>query len=635
MSFHPTTGRVDLDGTPFANGVIHFQFADFARDSTLLKWRRSGNAFAASADDLEFRVDTPHDTLKIEVRNKGKRERFWVETQVVFAPADLDEPLPAREWREYIHAQNMGLNCGVKKVGLATRWLANNPESSMTYALRRDADGLTILLASVPPLAPDYVYFRALHAEGHMEGDFGLTIRSEQARLLKPGRKGAVSPILVKTGDDPSALLEGLGDRYAKAMGLPRRAPVAGWNSWDYYAGAVRSEHMFANQRAAKKRFGDKVRYFVIDEGWEPRWGDWVANWKFPEGTKAFCKKVKAAGGLPGVWTAPLLVNRYTNLYRDHPDWFARDDAGDIPNDLLAYGPMSYLDPTHPEAAAWLVALFRRLRRDGFEYFKIDFSQQVLECSRFHDMTVGRGGILRRTFELIREGIGEKAYLLGCGAPYESVVGIVDAVRIVGDIHDYWSHVMRNAPDIAARWWMHGKLWSNDADFLVVRSEDTSPDLSLRRQGVDQPLPATSTGWLAGRPFRLNEARVHAMLVLLSGGDVILGDDLGKLNAAGLAVLRKVLDAPRTRAATPLDLFDRHDALPSLWVKEEEDHHFIGVFNWDEEPRDFRVDLDLLPDAPRGRVRTFWGEEEVEPLDNAVSLRLAPRSCEGLMVYKG
>ena len=109
---------------------------------------------------------------------------------------------------------------------------------------------------------------------------------------------------------------------------------------------------------------------------------------------------------------------------------------------------------------------------------------------------------------------------------------------------------------------------------------------------------------------------------------------MSKLNAEGLAVLRKVLDAPRTRAATPMDLFGRHDTLPSLWVKEEEDFHFIGVFNWDEDPKDCQIDLNVLPEDRRGRVRTFWGEQEVEPLDNAISLRLDPRSCEGLMIFK-
>ena len=634
ITFTPKTGLVALADTPFDKGRVVFRFREFSCASDQLRWRKSGAAFVAAALDCEFRISTPRGALKIELKNKAGSNRFLVEVRIVFSPEDMDDPPACREFREYIHSFSLGKGSGAKKVGLATRWMENNPESSMAYALQHIATGRAVLVANAPPLSTDFLTFRALHADAHMEGAFGLLIRSDQQKLLKPGRKAAVSPIQCLTGDDPIALLEELGQRWAKALGRDPRERRVGWNSWDYYAGAVTAENIYANQREAKRRFRGRVRCFVIDEGWEPRWGDWVANWKFPKGTKAFCRKIKAGGGVPGVWTAPLLVNKYTGLFRDNPGWFARDAEGQVAGSALSYGPMAFLDVTHPEADEFLEGVFRRLRRDGFEYFKVDFTQCVLDAALFHDMSVGRGGILRKAFETIRRGVGPDAYVLACGAPYESVVGLVDAVRTTGDIHDFWCHVKRNAPSIAARWWMHGALWNNDPDFLIVRSEDTSPDPQLRRAGPAAPMPPTGIAWLGGRPFTINEVRAYALLVYLSGGDIILGDDLAQLNKEGLDIIRKVLDTPNTRAAVPLDLFARHDAAPALWIKEEDDFHLIAVFNWEEDPKDCEIDLNAVALREHGRVRAFWSGQTVTPVNNAVSMRLDPRSCEALMIFK-
>ena len=627
------TGTLSLLDTGLAKGRLTLDFREFRVTSDCLSWRERQGVWAATAHDCELRVSTPRGVLRIETVNTGERDVFLNHVGITFAPDEQDEPLSAREHMEYVHSQDLGKLSGVKKVGLPNRWLKPNPESGMVYAVRNIGTGRTWMVSCLPPHAGDYVTFRALHDAPHCEGTFGLSVRSEQQRLIRPGRKAAVSPIQCQTGDDPLGMLEHLGDQWAKARKRPLRDVVVGWNSWDYFAGAVTAQDMHKNQRRAKRLFGDKVRYFVIDEGYEPRWGAWVANWKFPEGLKTFCRKVKREGGIPGVWTAAFVVNNYTDVYRANPHWFGRDDGGRIVQDLLSYGPMSYLDITHPEVQQFVGDFFKRLRGDGFEYFKVDFGQLVLKCTQFHDMTLGRGGILRKGFQVIRDAIGEDAYLLGCGAPYESVAGIVDAVRATGDIHNFWAHVLANAASLSARWWMHRKLWNIDPDFFIVRSEDTTPDRQLYRPYNPKPFDMADW-WLAGRELVLNEVHVYALLVYLSGGDIVLGDDLTQLDRKGVDVIRKVLDTPATKAARPVDLFGRHDALPSLWAKEEEDFHFVGVFNWEEDPADCRVDLGQVGVTECGEVRTFWSEQVLEPQGNAVTLHLPPRSCEGLVVAK-
>ena len=180
-------------------------------------------------------------------------------------------------------------------------------------------------------------------------------------------------------------------------------------------------------------------------------------------------------------------MNTYTPLFLEKPEWFAERADGQLQTDSYAYGPMAYLDVTRSEVLAFVKGIFRRLRAAGFEYFKVDFTQEVLECQVFHDRTLPRGAIIRKAFQTIRDAIGKKAYLLSCGAPYESVTGIADAVRITGDIHNFWSHVVMNATGVAARWWMHRKLWNNDPDFLIVRSPETCTRSDLNRAFTPKP----------------------------------------------------------------------------------------------------------------------------------------------------
>jgi len=213
------------------------------------------------------------------------------------------------------------------------------------------------------------------------------------------------------------------------------------------------------------------------------------------------------------------------------------------------------------------------------------------------------------------------------------VLGVVDAVRTTGDIHNFWAHVLANAASMAARWWTHRKLWNVDPDFLIVRTPETTDDKQLNRTLSVKPFSYRDY-WVAGRELNINEARAYALLVYLSAGDVILGDDLAKLNAQGVDILRKVLDRRLEDAAVPLDMFDHHGGLPALWMAEEEDWHFLGVFNWEEEYLEFHVDLKELGIGDCRDIELLWSGKKLQPESGLMTVRLAPRSCEGLRIWK-
>jgi len=629
-------GTLAFPSTPFSRGHVQVAGDGFSAAPSGLAWRPAPAGFRAEASGLEIRVRLRPAGFSISVRNRRSAPLTLREIRIRFEAAEQREPLQADDWLEFIHGFNFAAPSGVKRVGLANTWLPHNPESSLVYALRRRTTGDVLLFSSLPPHRGDFVRFQALHEAPHLEGRFGLLIVSRQDRLLKPGAVAESTTIQAVTGADPLRLLESVGARWARARRRPLKPVETGWNSWDYYSGAVSARVMRDNQRAAGAALGTRLRTWVIDEGWEPRWGAWVPNWKFPDGLRTFCRETRARGGRPGIWTAPLLVNTYLDLFADRPDWFLRDAQGQIVQRRYTYGPMAFLDVTHPEAAAWLTAVFTRLRKAGFSYFKVDFTQEILAAAAWHDPTVPRGALLNRAFRLIRRAIGPDAYLLACGAPYESVTGLVDAVRVTGDIHHFWSHIRFNAGSLAARWWMHRRLWNVDPDFLIVRTAETCTLKRRYRPFTERPVHYdVAQYWTSGREMTLREARTLALLVYVSGGDLFLSDPIPSLNAEGRKLLRTVLKQPLPEAATPIDLFDRHDGLPRLWLTREPGSAFLGVFNWEEDPADLRIDLSSLGLASARAVRSFWSNEAVPLQDRAFTVRLNARESQGFRIRTG
>jgi len=520
-------------------------------------------------------------------------------------PGAFSPALPTAPFRELVHGGSFrNVASGVRCVGRETADLDAASPGNLLVVYQHDG-GTALLLGVIPPLGEAFSELVTLHSEPHLEGDFGVEIRHVFDCTVAPDQAVRTAPVVALSGAAGVELMAAFGELWQKRLERrPAHPPTVGWNSWDYYSGAITRRDMDENLEAAAELLGDGPRYLVIDEGWEQQWGTWEPNGKFADGLEAYCRHVRERGWIPGIWTAPLLVNTYNPLYLQRPDWFAARADGQVQIDSYAYGPMAYLDVTRPDVIAHIENLFRRLRAAGFEYFKVDFSHCILNAERFGDPGVGRADLIRRAFAAIRRAIGDDAYLLSCGSPYESVAGLVDGVRTTGDIHIHWGHVLRNAGALSARWWMQGRLWNCDPDFLVVRGPDTARPPYSRRQ-VNAPL-GLKPGWLAGRVFNEMEARTWALLVHLTGGDVVLSDPLRQLLPAGLDILRAVR-SPRPAAAVPADLFESEQDLPRTWVSRGIGDTLVGLFNWSDKPA--RLDFEPAEHGLRSAPVDFWTGE--------------------------
>ena len=358
---------------------------------------------------------------------------------------------------------------------------------------------------------------------------------------IAPGASFEFERVRFALADDPDRLLE----RYADELGEANAARTGsafqvGWCSWYQFFHAVTEDDVLRNLEALSKRRTEiPVDVVQIDDGFQRAIGDWLeTNQKFPRGLAPVAQEIRAAGFRPGIWTAPFCVVPESRLYEAHPDWLLRQRDGAhrglLHREWSASGEVFVLDPSHEDVRRHLVRVFAGLRGMGFTYHKLDFLYTAAMQADAADPAITRAGRLRRGLEAIRDGVGDDAFVLGCGCPQGAAVGLVDGMRVSADTAPHWSiepgaaipgiegtlpSVENAIAGISGRAWMHRRLWQNDPDCLMVRTDDTglAPD----------------------------EAATLAGVIATSGGMVMVSDDVASLPPEACERVREVVELAR------------------------------------------------------------------------------------------
>ena len=224
-----------------------------------------------------------------------------------------------------------------------------------------------------------------------------------------------------------------------------------------------------------------------VDDGWQINIGDWEANQKFPSGMNALAEKIKSTGRRAGLWLAPLLATSSSKLFRQHADWFLRDERGRFVSAGFNWGESLYaLDTTHPDVTSWLIALMKQVRTWGFDYLKLDFLYAgALKGKRTKDMP--REAAYRECLRVMREAMGTDAFFLTCGTPILPAIGMCDAIRVGPDVSHDWenyrnAHLLYNPSTpgtrnairtVIHRLWL-GSLLHIDPDVAYFESKENS-----------------------------------------------------------------------------------------------------------------------------------------------------------------
>ncbi len=448
-------------------------------------------------------------------------------------------------------------------------------------------------------------HFGTLEALLYDRPSLRLWAGGDHARL-DSGREMCTDWAVLAAGalEDPT-LLETYLDSAAveNQVQLPESVP-SGWCSWYHFYTNVTAKSVIDNLDAvAANRSRLPLEFIQIDDGFETQVGDWYTfKPTFPDGVAPLADRIRAAGLTPGLWLAPFIVHPKSQLEHQHPNWLLRDQRGKPVNAGFVWNAFTHgLDLTVPEALGYACGVVKTAKEEWkYPYLKLDFLYAAALPGVYNDPTQTRAQVLRKGMQALRDAVGTGTFLLGCGAPLGSVLGLVDAMRIGADVSGDWlpafynirfpfkneAHIpsARNSiNNILTRAPLHRRWWINDPDCLLVR-----PDT------------------------RLTLAEVHtlATAIALTGGSLLVSDDLPALPADRLR-LAQVLLPVIGKTAEIIDLFE--STPPALLRIDLQSAigswHVLARFNWNDQPlawtfnpADFR-----LPDGDY-TLHAFWDD---------------------------
>ncbi|MCK4591753.1 MAG: alpha-galactosidase, partial [Candidatus Latescibacteria bacterium] len=431
---------------------------------------------------------------------------------------------------------------------------------------------------------------------------------------IASGEQLQVETLYMDFRADPFEALETYGDIIATINHLPKieNTPLL-WCSWYSHRLTITEDAVLENAEEIAKRFKHYgVDTLQIDYGWGFRDtpGEWMAHpERFPRGLEWLSRKLKDMDLKLGLWLCPFFIGGQSRFFKDHPDCLLKVPGSETlvkhswrwntqPRDT--WQDVYQLDTTKPKSEKWLKNVFKEISSWGVRYFKLDFLEScspepppVSADSSEDYYRCREGERVRVGLSAIREAVGEDAYLLGCNLPITHGIGVLSAIFTaldVGNATGNYEHLKSRMTTVISRYWQQKRLWHNDPDVLT-----------LSEAFLDR-----------GTVCEMGEARIRTTCVALSGGPVLLGDDLPSLSEERLRMMTLCLPAYGV-TAKPVDLF-KNDS-PQIWdMKVETDWgkwNVVGLFNYEkgESAVDVRF-ADLRLDTEKAYlVWEFWEEE--------------------------
>jgi alpha-galactosidase len=428
--------------------------------------------------------------------------------------------------------------------------------------------------------------------------------------LLEPGTQittdwAVIQFVDIDAPDPLRPYLEAVAREHNLSPSISGSQSSIGWCSWYQFYQDISEENIRKNLASASALKNDlPFDLFQIDDGFQAQVGDWLEFAPtFPNGIAPLAESIQQVNLSPGLWLAPFIMHSKAKIKSRHPNWLLRNRFGLYANAGFVWDNFNKgLDLTHPQALDYVKNVIRTaVHRWGFQFLKLDFLFAAAIKGRFQDRTKTRAQVLRTGLEAVREEAGPDVHLLGCGVPLGPSIGIFDSMRIGADVDPHWQPTHKGVQALfrneyampstcnaiqnaLTRAFMHRRWWINDPDCLLVRPESH---------------------------LTLEEVHSLATVIALSGGPILLSDDLTKLPPERLQIVRQLVPLIGKRPRV-MDWFDaptprllRLDLANSTgkW-------HLLGIFNWDEKERDLSLSLEKF-DLSSGEylAREFWSGE--------------------------
>ncbi len=152
-------------------------------------------------------------------------------------------------------------------------------------------------------------------------------------------------------------------------------------NNWEATAWDFTQAQILKIARTAKDL---GIELFVLDDGWSKNrkddstgLGDWTSDpEKLPDGIKGLSEKIRETGLSFGLWFEPEMLNRDSDLFREHPGWVVK-----TPGRIMSHGRNEYvLDYSRHEVVDYIFERMAAVLKEGkVSYVKWDMNRSITE----------------------------------------------------------------------------------------------------------------------------------------------------------------------------------------------------------------------------------------------------------------
>lgn len=351
--------------------------------------------------------------------------------------------------------------------------------------------------------------------------------------------------MVILKGENKSELLNEFGKRIQQnhPMKETKEFPV-GWCSW-YWVGPNISERKIFKALKVIKEKTPEMKFIQIDDGFQPHMGDWLeVSRKFKHPMKKICNDIKAEGFEPAIWLAPFIASPKSRLFKEHPEYFVKDENGKpLCSDKVTFpgwrdAPWYMLDGTHPGTREYIYKVVKTIYEEwNVKYFKLDANNWgALPFGVRYDNTKTSVEAYRMMMETIFEASNNDAFILGCNAPMWPSLGLVTGMRVTNDTFRDTPTFAQIAKECFYRNWMNNQLWLNDPDCLLIA--DAKPKI-MNPAGKK----AEATRKSKGEMYKLNAIYIRA-----SGGSILSGDPVKAYGEKEVEVFKKLISLPKIAA---------------------------------------------------------------------------------------
>lgn len=387
------------------------------------------------------------------------------------------------------------------------------------------------ILAGAVTARRSLTYFRLIRRATNMS----------EIEIMQPDIQEGDMPeeVIVLKGSDWRKMLLVYAETCAERMHVKKfdtEKNLTGYCTWYYYYADVTEHDLLENLEALKAHRDSCYRADIvqIDDGYQTFQGDWNdqdASWPTP--LSEIAQRITSAGMTAGIWLMPFVASTASRVFREHPDWFVKDESG-APKKAKGWSPPPddmwvCLDMTVPAAREHIAQVFKTFRSWGFRYFKMDGLSFGLMEGRRADPAETVVSAFRLGLKAIREAVPD-ATLLGCCPPFMACLGYIDSARVSGDTHASWGAIRHAFITSLSRFWMIDTFFRCDPDTVMARQDRAR--------------------------HTIGEARVSALAGILTGV-ALTSDNLNTIAPERLELLGHAANI-RMRDILPLDWTPYH-----------------------------------------------------------------------------